>query len=81
MAGLVPQGATGARILTVYTPPSERGRGYASVLTATLAEHASARGQLATLDVSVADPFARRAYERAGFRAVGRNAVWWRLTG
>jgi len=78
MAGLIPQGPTGARILTVYTPPAERGRGYASALTAALAEHARARGQLATLDVSVADPYARRAYERAGFRAVGRNAVWWR---
>jgi ribosomal protein S18 acetylase RimI-like enzyme len=74
MAGLLPLGPTGARIVTVYTPPAERGRGYAAALTAALAAHA--RGCDVTLDVSVDDPFARRAYERAGFRAIGHNAIY-----
>lgn len=78
MAGLVPQGPTGARIVTVYTPPAERGRGYAGALTAALGEYARRRGQDVTLDVSVDDPGARRAYERAGFRAVGHTSRWWR---
>jgi GNAT superfamily N-acetyltransferase len=74
MAGLLPLGPTGARIVTVYTPPAERGRGYAAALTAAIA--AQAHGCDVTLDVSVDEPFARRAYERAGFRAIGHNAVY-----
>jgi ribosomal protein S18 acetylase RimI-like enzyme len=76
MAGLLPQGPTGARIVTVYTPPNERGRGYAAALTAALGEHARREGRGVTLDVSVDDPWARRAYERAGFRAVGSGSAY-----
>ena len=78
MAGLLPQGPSGARIVTVYTPPSERGRGYASALAAALGERARTEGRGVTLDVAVDDPWARRAYERAGFRAVGDSAVYQR---
>ena len=78
MAGLLPQGPTGARIVTVYTPPSERGRGYASALTAALGDEARREGRGVTLDVAVDAPWARRAYERAGFRAVGESAIYQR---
>ena len=79
MAGLLPLGDDAARVVTVYTPPAERGRGYAAVLAAALVEHARGSGvELVTLDVSIDDPHARRAYERAGFRGVGRHAVWLR---
>jgi GNAT superfamily N-acetyltransferase len=77
MAGLLPIGRTAARIVTVYTLPHERGHGYAGALAAAVVDHAHRSGiVLVTLDVSVDDPHARRAYERAGFRAVGRHAVW-----
>lgn len=79
MAGLLAQGPTGARIVTVYTPPSERGRGYASALTAALGDQARREGRGTTLDMAVEDPWAQRAYERAGFRAVGESAIYRRL--
>jgi ribosomal protein S18 acetylase RimI-like enzyme len=77
MAGLLPIGRAAARIVTVYTPTGERCRGYAGALTAAIVDHARRSGiELVSLDVAVDDPHARRAYERAGFRAVGRHAVW-----
>ena len=80
MAGLLAQGPTGARIVTVYTPPSERGQGYAAALTAALGERARREGRSVTLDVAVDDPWARRAYERAGFRAVGFGSTYRRIS-
>jgi RimJ/RimL family protein N-acetyltransferase len=74
MAGLVLQPAHAARVVTFYTVPAERGRGYACALVGAVARHA--RRDLLTLDVDVGDASARRTYERAGFRVVGRNAVW-----
>ena len=73
MAALLPLGPGDARIVTVYTPPASRGRGYATVLVAALAERARCT---VTLDVEVFNRSAFRAYERAGFRTVGRNAIW-----
>lgn len=74
MAGLVLQPANAARVVTVYTVPAERGRGYACALVGAVAR--SSGRELLTLDVDVGDASARRTYERAGFRVVGRNAVW-----
>ena len=77
MAGAFRCGESDLRIVTVYTPPSERGRGYAGALVAAIGAHAvSQRIANVTLNVEMANIPARRAYERAGFRAIAEAAVW-----
>lgn len=77
MAGALRRGVDGVRIVTVYTPPSERGRGYAGALIGALTEHVRAHGALhVTLDVLAGNEPARRAYLRAGFRDVAQTARW-----
>jgi len=73
MAGLLDRGES-ARVVTVYTPPEERGRGHAGSLVAALAALSGREGFAhVTLDVDVDNTPARRAYERAGFGEISRT--------
>jgi ribosomal protein S18 acetylase RimI-like enzyme len=77
MAGALPRGEDAIRIVTVYTPPNRRNAGYAGALVAAMGDDALARGKrLVTLDVMTKNVAARRAYERAGFRAVLGTERW-----
>ena len=82
MAGRLPlgTGTDSARVVTVYTPPADRGRGYAGALVAALAADSRARGVTwLSLDVAVDNAPGLRAYERAGFRTVGHTATWMQI--
>jgi ribosomal protein S18 acetylase RimI-like enzyme len=62
-------------IAGVYTRPEHRGRGVAQAVTAALCRQAEAVGAVAGLFVREENLAARRAYEKLGFRSVGRK-VW-----
>lgn len=57
----------GARISGVYTPPAERGRGYAAALTAALSQVVLDRGQFCCLFADGANPLTNRLYQRIGY--------------
>lgn len=78
MAGALNRGDDAIRIVTVYTPPELRGRGYASALVAGIATSVAVRGvRYVTLDYSLeSSPSPRTAYERAGFRPTIITERW-----
>jgi len=58
-------------ISLVYTPPDERGRGYAGSVTAAAVEAAYARGKTsAALFTDLRNPVSNRCYEKIGFTSV-----------
>jgi len=60
-----------ARIAPVYTPPAERGRGYAAAATAAATRSALEAGaREVLLYTDLANPTANRLYERLGYRGV-----------
>lgn len=60
-----------SRIGPVYTPPSNRGHGYAAAVTAEAVRHAQRRGARdVVLFADVANAGANRIYRRLGFRPV-----------
>ena len=70
-------GATpnGIRIGPVYTPPSRRGRGYASALVAAVsAERLAAGSRFCFLYTDLANPVSNRIYERIGYGRVCDSA-------
>lgn len=59
------------RIGPVYTPPEQRGRGYASAATAALSQHLLDRGHaFVTLYTDLANPTSNRIYPDVGYRPV-----------
>lgn len=55
----------------VYTPPEERGRGYATALVASMSRLALTEGRLGcTLFTDLANPVSNAIYERIGYRRV-----------
>ncbi|ADB35306.1 GCN5-related N-acetyltransferase [Kribbella flavida DSM 17836] len=58
------------RIGPVYTPPAERGRGYAGALTAHLSRHLRANGSRVCLFTDLANPTSNKIYARIGYRPV-----------
>lgn len=59
-----------AAINSVYTPPGERGRGYAGSVTAAAAERVFAEGRTAVcLYTDLTNPFSNRCYGKIGFEA------------
>ncbi|MDF2696427.1 MAG: hypothetical protein K0S65_4810 [Labilithrix sp.] len=76
MAGALPRGGDAIRIVTVYTPPAMRGAGWAGALVHAMT--ARCEVPYVTLDVMDENLPARRAYERAGFRAVLATERWLR---
>jgi predicted GNAT family acetyltransferase len=65
----------GVRIGPVYTPPTERGRGYASALVADLSARLLAEGRrYCFLYTDLANPTANRIYVRIGYERVCDSA-------
>jgi GNAT superfamily N-acetyltransferase len=73
-ARLRPIAQIGARVSGVYTPPSERGRGYAAALTAALSQAVLDRGQFCCLFADAANPLTNRIYQRIGYVKVATFA-------
>jgi predicted GNAT family acetyltransferase len=61
-----------SRIGPVYTPPEQRGRGYARALVATVSRARLEAGDTATcLFTDLANPVSNAIYQQVGYRAVG----------
>jgi RimJ/RimL family protein N-acetyltransferase len=61
-----------ASIGPVYTPPAERGRGYATSLVAAVSRYLLAQGRPGcTLFTDLANPTSNAIYERIGYRRIG----------
>ncbi len=72
LAGFMGPTGSGIRVGPVYTPPQERGRGYARSLLADLAEELFGRGYRACyLASDVGNAAATALYEAVGYRPVG----------
>jgi predicted GNAT family acetyltransferase len=70
-AAIVRETGRTAGISLVYTPPEERGRGYAGAVTAATVEAGYARGKTsASLFTDLRNPVSNRCYEKIGFRPV-----------
>ena len=68
--------AGGARIGPVYTPPEERGRGYASNLVANVSAGALERGAGACyLYTDLGNPTSNTIYRRLGYRQVAESSM------
>jgi [ribosomal protein S18]-alanine N-acetyltransferase len=75
-------GADEAEILSVAIDPVYRGRGLSRELLLTHLGHLAGRGvRTVFLEVEENNRPARRLYERAGFRAVGRRERYYRQAG
>lgn len=57
----------GARVGYVYTPPGERGRGYATAATAALSRRLLDAGRFCVLFTDLANPVSNRIYARLGY--------------
>jgi GNAT superfamily N-acetyltransferase len=59
------------RILSVYTPPAHRGRGYAGAVTAAVSQAAlDAGASVVLLNADLANPITNGLYQRLGYRQV-----------
>lgn len=66
-----------SRIGPVYTPPAERGRGYAAALTAAVTDACLTRGdERVTLFTDVENPVSNALYARVGFSDVCAHGSW-----
>ena len=67
----------GIAINRVYTPPGDRGRGYASACVAAVSANALALGKRFTcLYTDSTKPTVGALYERLGYRLVAEAAIW-----
>ena len=60
-----------ARVGFVYTPPHQRGRGYASSLVASVSRAVLGRGDRCILYTQLENPTSNRVYQRLGYGAIG----------
>lgn len=65
---VLPIGSAGARVLAIYTPPENRGRGYAQAMTAALTQRALDEGRWCTLFTDADNPITNKIYPRVGYR-------------
>jgi RimJ/RimL family protein N-acetyltransferase len=71
MAAILRRTRNGAAISVVYTPPQQRGKGYAGCVTAAVVEQVFAEGKtMACLYTDVRNPFSNRCYAKIGFKPV-----------
>jgi predicted GNAT family acetyltransferase len=70
LAGVVGQTDNGVRIGPVYTPPAQRGRGYATAAVAALSRRLLTRNAYCALYTDLANPTSNRIYARIGYRPV-----------
>lgn len=67
----------GIRLNNVYTPPEERGRGYASALVAALTQLLLDRGrEFVFLHTDLANPTSNAIYQRLGYKLVADLQVY-----
>ncbi|HSK24455.1 MAG TPA: GNAT family N-acetyltransferase [Egicoccus sp.] len=66
----------GARVYAVYTPPEERGRGYAAATVAAVTAEVLAAKRFAFLNTDAANPTSNAMYARLGYVVVGEQAHW-----
>jgi predicted GNAT family acetyltransferase len=66
--GVYPIGVDGARVLAIYTPPENRGRGFAQAITAALTQHAFNQGRWCVLYTDADNPITNKIYPRVGYR-------------
>lgn len=67
MAGVAHRSARHARVNNVYTPPAERGKGYAGALVAEVSGLLAAEGLVPMLYADIDNPSANAAYRRIGY--------------
>jgi RimJ/RimL family protein N-acetyltransferase len=80
MAGIVRRTRSTAAIAAVYTPPAQRGRGFAGSVTAAVAERVFAEGKAAAcLYTDLRNPASNRCYAKIGFKPVCDAWVYRRL--
>lgn len=70
LTGTNPPSFGAARIGPVYTPPEQRGHGYASAAVAAVSQGIRADGARACLFTDQANPVSNRIYEALGYRPV-----------
>lgn len=70
MAGVSKEAAGVVRIGPVYTPPSQRRRGFASALVAAITSTARSNGLRCVLYTDLANPTSNSIYRAVGYRAV-----------
>jgi RimJ/RimL family protein N-acetyltransferase len=76
IAGLTRQVAGMVRVGPVYTPPRQRGRGYASAVTAAVSQAALAAGaEEVLLYTDLENPVSNSIYQRIGYREVEDRVV------
>ncbi|MFE0453403.1 GNAT family N-acetyltransferase [Streptomyces sp. NPDC058914] len=77
MAGVTPEVAGQVRVAPVYTPPDQRGRGYAGAATAEVSRAARASGAAEVLlFTDLANPTSNGLYQRIGYRPAADFAVY-----
>jgi predicted GNAT family acetyltransferase len=67
--------AGSARVGPVYTPPSLRGRGYASALTAVASQSILDEGAVPVLYADLGNPTSKKIYQQLGYHAVQDRLV------
>jgi uncharacterized protein len=76
MAGTVGRSPTGMRIGLVYTPPEQRGHGYASAVTAALSQSLLDSGlQFCTLNTDTTNPTSNKIYQAIGYYKVADQTM------
>lgn len=76
MAAVADRSPRHARINSVYTPPEQRGHGYASSLVATLSATLLRSGLVPMLYADLNNPTSNRIYQNIGFRECGEIAEY-----
>lgn len=77
MAGLTRPTERGIAIGPVYTPPEQRGRGYASAAVAALSQQMLESGkEFCMLFTDLANPTSNSIYQKIGYRPVGDFSVY-----
>jgi predicted GNAT family acetyltransferase len=72
MAGCLGPTPNGITILSVYTPPEHRGRGYASACVAALTQRLLERGRRRVfLSTDLSNPTSNAIYQRIGYAPAG----------
>ena len=70
MTTLTPPVAGVVRVQAVFTPPSERGHGYAGALVSGLSESVLVQGDIPALYTDLGNPVSNSVYRRIGYRCV-----------
>jgi len=77
MAGVGGKTPSGVRVIAVYTPPAERGKGYATTLVARLSQKMLNEGKrFCFLYTDLANPVSNGIYQKIGYRLVGDSAYY-----